>query len=303
MQFLPVYTIPFSYHIGFGFPIRYAISPCLHDTVFISYRIRFPNPICNFSLFTRCRFLLISDSVSKSDMQFLPVYTMPFSFDIGFGFQIRYAISPCLHDTVFISYRIRFPNPICNFSLFTRCRFLLISDSVSKSDMQFLPVYTMPFSFDIGFGFQIRYAISPCLHDTVFISYRIRFPNPICNFSLFTRCRFLLISDSVSKSDMQFLPVYTIPFSYHIGFGFPIRYAISPCLHDTVFISYRIRFPNPICNFSLFTRCRFLLISDSVSKSDMQFLPVYTMPFSFDIGFGFQIRYAISPRLHDTVFI
>ena len=42
----------------------------------------------------------------------------------------------------------------------------------------------------------------------------------------FTRYRFHLITDSVAQSDMQFLPVYTTPFSYHIGLGL--------CLHEYV---------------------------------------------------------------------
>ena len=44
--------------------------------------------------------------------------------------------------------------------------------------------------------------------------------------ALFTRYHFHLISDLVSQSDMQFLPVDTILLSYHIGLGL--------CLHEYV---------------------------------------------------------------------
>ena len=41
---------------------------------------------------------------------------------------------------------------------------------------------------------------------------------------------------------MKISLVYTIPFSFHIGFGKAIRYENFSCLHDAVFISYRIGF-------------------------------------------------------------
>ena len=37
----PVYTIPFSFHIGLGKAVRYENFSCLLDAVFISYRIGF----------------------------------------------------------------------------------------------------------------------------------------------------------------------------------------------------------------------------------------------------------------------
>ena len=39
MKMSPVYTVPFSFHIGLGKAIRYENVSRLHDTVFISYRI------------------------------------------------------------------------------------------------------------------------------------------------------------------------------------------------------------------------------------------------------------------------
>ena len=51
-------------------------------------------------------------------------------------------------------------------------------------------------------------------------------------------------------------PVYTIPFSFHIVLGKAIRYENFSCLHDAVFISYRIGFmPLSEC-FRLKTRKR-----------------------------------------------
>ena len=38
------------------------------------------------------------------------------------------------------------------------------------------------------------------------------------------------------------VPVYRIPFSFHSGLGKAVRYENFSCLHDTVFISYRIGF-------------------------------------------------------------
>ena len=39
---------------------------------------------------------------------------------------------------------------------------------------------------------------------------------------------------------MKISHVYTMPFSFHIGLGKAIRYENFSCLHDAVFISYRI---------------------------------------------------------------
>ena len=39
---------------------------------------------------------------------------------------------------------------------------------------------------------------------------------------------------------MKIAHVYTMPFSFHIGLGKAIRYENFSCLHDAVFISYRI---------------------------------------------------------------
>ena len=52
----PVYTIPFSFHIGLGKAIRYENFYCLHDAVFISCRIGFMPLSERFHLKTRKRY-------------------------------------------------------------------------------------------------------------------------------------------------------------------------------------------------------------------------------------------------------
>ena len=52
-------------------------------------------------------------------------------------------------------------------------------------------------------------------------------------------------------------PVYTIPFSFHIGLSKAIRYENFSCLHDAVFISYRIGFMPLPERFRLKTRKRY----------------------------------------------
>ena len=129
----------------------------------------------------RCDALFVGrKSLRRVDRMRPSVYTIPFLFHIGL---VSYRIALCLHDTIFISYRIGF-----------------ISDWPS--------VYTIPFLFHIGL---VSYRIALCLHDTVFISDRIGF-----------------ISDWPS--------VYTIPFSFHIG--------VASCLYENTpirYASYRFR--------------------------------------------------------------
>ena len=52
-------------------------------------------------------------------------------------------------------------------------------------------------------------------------------------------------------------PVYTIPFSFHIGLGKAVRYENFSCLHDAVFILYRIGFMPLSERFHLKTRKRY----------------------------------------------
>ena len=52
-------------------------------------------------------------------------------------------------------------------------------------------------------------------------------------------------------------PVYTMPFSFHIGLGKAIPYENFSCLHDAVFMSYRIGFMPLSERFHLKTRKRY----------------------------------------------
>ena len=63
-----------------------------------------------------------------------------------------------------------------------------------------------------------------------------------CIFTLFETLNTLVLN-IYDKCKMEsylkkyFGPVYTIPFSFHIGLGKAIQYENFSCLHDAVFIS------------------------------------------------------------------
>ena len=61
----------------------------------------------------------------------------------------------------------------------------------------------------------------------------------------------------LSCNARNFGPVFTIPFSFHIGLGRAIRYENFSCLHDAVFISYRLGFMPLSERFHLKTRKRY----------------------------------------------
>ena len=66
-----------------------------------------------------------------------------------------------------------------------------------------------------------------------------------------------LISELPGRKASHKGPVYTIPFSFHIGLGKAILCEHFSCIHDAVFISYRISFMPLTERFHLKTRKRY----------------------------------------------
>ena len=83
--------------------------------------------------------------------------------------------------------------------------------------------------------------------------------NPIQqNYKLLVSCTAHQKNHPTPQKYIIFLdPVYTIPFSFHIGLGTAIRYENFSCLQDAVFISYRIGFTPLSERFHLKTQKRY----------------------------------------------